>query len=272
MPSESIKLLTYNVMRFDHEKPHLPGNPNPILKYIVDSNADIICLQEYSAFIKHNHLTETDIKRALKKYPYYRLLKLNGSSSNYIYGMALFSKYPISAFDDIALESAFNGAFIAELKIKDKKVTLISVHLESNRLSMKERATYYELTKEFDSSTFEEMRSEMNKRLAPAFKKRAEQAQLISEYIKKSINPYTIVCGDFNDTPISYSRHTIKGDLRDAFVETGTGLGTSYNRYRFLFRIDYILHSKNITPYRCTVDYAIRSSDHYPIWTCLQLN
>ena len=271
IPPECIKLLTYNVMKFEHEKPHTKKSPNQILQYIVNSNADIICLQEFGAFTNDNHLNENDIKQALKAYPYYRLLKLNWSGKKHVYGLAVFSKFRITSFKEIPFDSEYNGAFSVELNVRGKKVTLINCHLESNKLSMEERSEYYELTKEFDSQKLDQITSSMNKRLTPAFKTRAKQAQTIAEYIKKSKNPYIIVCGDFNDTPISYTRRAVKGDLRDAFVDTGFGLGISYNRHRFLFRIDYILHSKNIKSFNCTVDRKLKNSDHYPVWTYMQL-
>ena len=43
---EMIKVLTYNVMCFGY-KDHTPGQPNPIIQYIADSGADIVCMQEY---------------------------------------------------------------------------------------------------------------------------------------------------------------------------------------------------------------------------------
>lgn len=39
---------------------------NPVLSYLVDSNADIICLQEYNTATNKKYLTEQDIKKALK--------------------------------------------------------------------------------------------------------------------------------------------------------------------------------------------------------------
>ena len=37
------------------------------------------------------------------------------------------------------------------------------------------------------------------------------------------------------------------------------------------FRIDNILISENITPYKAKVDKSIRESDHYPIFCSLEL-
>jgi len=75
-----------------------------------------------------------------------------------------------------------------------------------------------------------------------------------------------IVCGDFNDSPLSYAHRVIGKELDDAFVQSGNGFGISYNQNHFYFRIDHILLSKNLESYQCTVDKTIKSSDHYPIW------
>ena len=54
-----------------------------------------------------------------------------------------------------------------------------------------------------------------------AFRIRAKQAEAVSEEIKNAKGDYVLVCGDFNDTPISYAHRTIQGDLTDAFAESG---------------------------------------------------
>ena len=77
-------------------------------------------------------------------------------------------------------------------------------------------------------------------------------------------SPYSlIVCGDFNDTPLSYAYHSIKGDLVDAFNLSGKGIGTSFVKIPAL-RIDYILHdaafkSTNYQKYNQIL------SDHYAV-------
>ncbi len=64
---------------------------------------------------------------------------------------------------------------------------------------------------------------------------RAPQADTIAHEIAASPHPYIIVCGDFNDTPISYTHRTIAQDLDDAFTQSGRGLGISYNQKQILF-------------------------------------
>ena len=272
IPENTIKLLTYNVMRFNLiKKDHSEKNSNKILQYIEENDADIVCIQEFGASKNDaNLLTEKDIMNSLKKYPYHHFHSLKYPYQSEIFGLAIFSKFPILSTRKVPIESTYNGSFIAELDIHGKRVTLINNHLESNKLSVDERNNYYHLTQEMDTESLDAFTQMMSKRLTPAFKTRAKQAQIISQIIEDDKNPYIIVCGDFNDTPISYARKKIKGKLRDAFVDSGWGLGITYNQYRFLFRIDYILHSDNIKSYNCTVE-KWKDSDHYPVWCYLQL-
>lgn len=272
IPEGAIKILTYNVMRFNNLTKDNSGNPpSKILQYIQENDADIVCIQEFGASKDNTALlTDNNIKDALAKYPYYYAYPLQFPYNSQNYGIAIFSRFPILSFQKVPYESAFNGSFITELNIHGKRVTLINNHLESNKLSEEERSNYYQLTREMDTQSLDNFTQTMTKRLTPAFKARAGQAQIISQLIKENKNPYIIVCGDFNDTPISYTRQKIKGNLRDAFVDSGFGLGITYNKYRFLFRIDYILHSNNIKSYNCTVG-KLKNSDHYPLWCYLEL-
>lgn len=269
IPDDCIKVLTYNVMRFEYLKPHDSKHTNEIVQFIIDSDADIICLQEYGSTNNKNKLSLDDLKKALKTTPYYHIEHVHFPYKGETYGLALFSKYPILNTKKINYQSPYNASFLAELDINGKRVTLINNHLESNKLTIEERTEYANLSKDPNVTELKYFTQKIFKRLTPAFKKRALQAQLISKEIKETGNPYVIVCGDFNDTPISYTRHKIKGDLKDAFVESGKGMGITYNKYRFLFRIDYILHSRNMKSYNTTVG-NLKNSDHYPVTTYLR--
>jgi len=272
IPEDAIKILTYNVMSFNNIKKETQIDPpNKILKYIVENNADIVCIQEFGASKNNPHfLTEDDVKNAMKSYPYHYYHPLQFPYQNQDFYLAFFSRFPILSVKKVPYESAYNGSFVAELDIRGKRVTVINNHLESNKLSEEERNNYYQITREVGAQSLDAFTQMMTKRLTPAFKARAIQAQIIANVIKENKNPYLIVCGDFNDTPISYVRYKIKGNLHDAFVDSGFGLGITYNKYRFLFRIDYILHSDNIKSYNCTVG-DLKSSDHYPLSCYLEL-
>jgi endonuclease/exonuclease/phosphatase family metal-dependent hydrolase len=269
VPEGCIKLLTYNVMHFDGFKKDRSG-ANSILNYIKNSEADIVCIQEYGYATDGIHLSNSDIINALKNLPYHYFNRFSAPSNN-AYGIAIFSKYPFLHTEKIHYPTLNNGSIMVELNVNGKKLTIINNHLESNSLSPEDKTGFYDLTNHPNTEKLENFTHMMHRRLAPAFRARAKQAQVIADVISKNKNPYIIVCGDFNDTPISYVYHKISKNLDDAFVETGFGPGITYNRHRFLFRIDHILHSKNIKAYNCTTG-NLKNSDHYPVSCWLKLD
>jgi endonuclease/exonuclease/phosphatase (EEP) superfamily protein YafD len=74
-----------------------------------------------------------------------------------------------------------------------------------------------------------------------------------------------IVCGDFNDSPISYSRHAMAEVLTDCYTTTGKGIGLSYNQKAFSFRIDHFFCNDKVQPYCCEIDGKMDASDHNPL-------
>ena len=262
----TLKVLTYNVMAFGY-KNHTKKEPNPILRYIANSGADIVCLQEYAASKSSKHLTAGTIYKALDMYPY-RSVFYKSSTRNQRFGIAVFSKYPISDSRWVDYDSDYNCSTVHELDIKGKKLTLINNHLESFKLTMEDRTRYSSLIKNLSSEKLGDLKGAFQRKLGPAFLTRAKQAEAVAREVKRAKGDYVLVCGDFNDTPISYAHHTIQGDLRDAFAESGRGMGITYNQNSFWFRIDHILHSPGMTALNCTVD-KVAYSDHYPLWCYL---
>ena len=271
MPEKTIKLMTYNVMGFAY-KNHTEEEPNPILEYVAGEDADIVCFQEYFVNKKNRFLDQPTVSEALKNYPYRKFVYFDNNKF-YQYGLAVYSKYPVTGAERINYESSFNGSAIFRLEIDGKKVTLINNHLESNRITSKDKEFYQSLRQgNIGAETLGSLKDNIVRRLKPAFIQRGRQADAIAQKIKEQDSDYMLVCGDFNDTPISYAHHKIKGSLKDAFVEHGNGLGISYNADYFWFRLDYILHSPKIKSYRCYVDRSIKTSDHYPVIALFSLD
>lgn len=264
IPKENtIKVLSYNIMSFAYKK-HTSEEANPIISYLANSGADIICLQEYVEFTQRDYPSRSKIFKALKAYPYRSIFK-SGEKT----GIAVFSKYPISKSRQISYKSNTNRSSIHQVNVKGKKITLINNHLESFKLTTEDRSRYKDFMKSMDSKHFNDLKGTILQKLGPAFVIRARQADKIAKEIENAQTDYVVVCGDFNDTPVSYTHRTILGNLKDSFVESGRGLGISYNENMFWFRIDNIFHSPNMKSYNCTVE-KIKYSDHYPIWTYLE--
>ena len=97
---------------------------------------------------------------------------------------------------------------------------------------------------------------------------RAEQAQMIANYIQDSPHP-VIAMGDFNDTPQSYAYRKIRKGINDAFRNAGRGFGNTYAGELPSFRIDYILYSDELVATKY-VRTKLRFSDHFPIKASLK--
>lgn len=265
---DDLKVLTYNVMGFAYRN-HTQNAPNPILEYIAQSGADIVCLQEYAASKSEKLLTDQKIFDALPMYPYHSVIPF-GTSGQMKFGIAVFSKYPITGSRRIRYKSGFNGSSLHQIEVKGKKIALINNHLESFKLTSEDRSRYSAFIKNLNADTFDGLRSAFEQKLGPAFRIRAVQAEAVAKEIEQIKAPYMVVCGDFNDTPVSYAHKTIQGPLTDAYAASGRGPGITYNQNFFWFRIDNIMHSSNIKSMNCTVD-KVRYSDHYPMWCYIRL-
>jgi endonuclease/exonuclease/phosphatase family metal-dependent hydrolase len=138
------------------------------------------------------------------------------------------------------------------------------MHLQSIRFQ-KADYKFIEQVSNDTTDTKDEMEKSKTilRRLKRAFVKRAVQADAIAAHIK-NCKYKVIVCGDFNDTPASYVYNTVRGDLKDAFIESGAGFEQTYAGKFPRFRIDYILHSKefNSKEYHHVSE---SNTDHYPI-------
>lgn len=264
-PEESIKVLSYNTRGFGDMAPHTKEKPNEVLEYLRGSDADIICLQEY---IYGGKLKKKDIDYALRDYPYRHYHSLN----NKMNGLGCYSRYPILAAKPIEYESVGNGSIAYYIKVEDDTLVVLNNHLESNRIIRADVETYQDMVEDPNRENVSSGLRKLLKKLSEATAIRSRQADVLSETIRGLKGKKLIVCGDFNDTPISYTHHLLCENLQDVFVEAGNGLGISYNRDRLYFRIDHILASKDLKIHECKVDNSIKASDHNPIWCRVSLN
>ena len=250
---EVLKFLTYNVMNMygDAEDESLP-----VQHYIQESDADVVCLQEYQ-------WDAQETRKVFPMYPYRKLLKASNGN-----GMACLSRFPILSVEQIPYESGSNASFLLRLNIKGDTLTLICNHLESNKLDAHDKEVYEGLLKSPEEQNVKSDSKYLLHKLADAVAIRGLQADSVAQAISRQSGKYLLVCGDFNDSPISYAHHTIGKGLTDAYREAGWGPGFSYNRNFLYFRIDHLFVNKGFKVLKCRVDNSISASDHYPLW-CL---
>lgn len=263
VPEKSIKLLSYNIMGFNNDVKTEEGNP--ILNYLKNSGADILCLQEYRTLTSPKKLTQKDVDQALKDYPYHNI-QLAGEAKGNLNQLACYSKYPILSARRVDYDSQSNGSVAYELLVEGDTLLLINNHLESNKLTKADKDVYTDMLESPEKGKVKSGLRLLVGKLAEASALRAPQADSVACLVERSRHKNVVVCGDFNDSPLSYAHHAVARHLDDAFRQSGCGFGISYNQNRFYFRIDHIFVSKSLKTYNCTVDRSIKDSDHYPVW------
>lgn len=266
---QTLKVMSYNTRMFDYYgHSGLEGTPQRTYDDILRQGADLLCFQEYYTNLNKKDFTPTAIAAKFRGYPHKHIHYATTHQQNTGYGLAIFSKYPLVDQGVIPFEHSRNMAIYADVKVGETTIRVFSVHLESigfqdNDLNV------------LDSLDFRMTESQkqglvnISRKLTRAFKMRSSQAETLARHIKNAPYP-VIVCGDFNDTPVSYVYRTMRGKLKDAFVESGSGFGATYNGRLPSLRIDYIFHDPAFKSWNFET-LPLPYSDHHPIMTTLDL-
>lgn len=154
-----------------------------------------------------------------------------------------------------------NSCVWVDVQIQKKVVRVYSLHLQSNKIS----GTATKIAKEGDlreKETWLDIKTVMGSYRSAA-KIRAQQADKVAAHIAACPYP-VIICGDFNDTPISYTYRIFADGRKDSFCEQGLGIGTTYAGRIPALRIDYILTDK-IFEIKNHERYTFDFSDHYGV-------
>lgn len=175
----------------------------------------------------------------------------------------IFSKFPIEKSGEVPFEKTSNSAIWADVRLENGKVVRIfCAHLQSNSVSA-DADRIAESGKLDQKETWYSIGSIL-KRVNRGTQKRARQARALADMVARSQHP-AILCGDFNDTPASFTYHILSKNLADPFRRHGFGLGTTYRGSIPLLRIDYILADEKLR----TVDYRSFNAglgDHDPVF------
>jgi vancomycin resistance protein VanJ len=237
----TISVLSYNVRLFNlFEKNENTLNISEVLSNLLKkTEPDVVFIQEYYRNTSHKFL----------KYPHRHIHFKNDKVR---LGHAIFSKYPLlnkGAFD---FARTNNNSLYADIVKNKDTLRLYNVHLKSIGILASVNAIQ-------DGD-----KEKLFNRISNAFKKQQEHAEAILKHMRTS--KYTIVLGgDFNNTAFSYVYRTLQEGMQDAFLEKGSGLGTTFKFDSYPLRIDYIFGSKKLE----VLDFGTLDktfSDHAPIF------
>lgn len=259
-PEGSIKVVSYNLLSWTLNIPS-PLEGNPTIKYLDSIDADIVCLQEF-AFAELKKIgRHSDI---LSQYPY-RSFDLSGNGEWTSRYLGCLSKYPILSVEQIDLFTTANGCQKYRILHEGDTIVVYNCHLQSNNLNTEDKSNYEQILSDPKGKLRMQSTWSILDKLADAAAKRAVHAHILLEDMERENAPYVVLCGDFNDSPISYTHHLFTKRLDDAYIASGNGPGISYNRHKLYYRIDHMLHSSAFDAYACRVDHTFGRSDHYPV-------
>ena len=229
----------------------------------------VLCLQEfYSSDRKGANENNARIISEFMNYKYSHIeypMTIYGTDH---YGIATYSKFPIVNKGVLYFDKkTANICIFTDIRIDTDTVRIYNCHLQSVRFQEKDYKFLESISNNEEDETSGEEAAVRTRtilgRLKRAFIKRAQQADLIATHMASSPYPI-IVCGDFNDTPTSYTYKTISEGLNDAFRVSGSGFSTTYAGPIPGLRIDYILHSDAIASYNYKSGKE-KLSDHFPV-------
>lgn len=265
---KSIRILSWNVRWFDEQKRITPGaypSRKQMLAFIKEHNPDILCFQEYFETNKVNYSNLKDIQKM--NYPYcYKVIDYGRKGGPLEVGVAIFSRFPIT--DSIRIQypgavklRAAESLIACDINVEGQTIRVFNTHLQS-LLFQKEDYERLRIIRTADDSILDASRS-IVKKLRQGYTSRGGQADIVREQLDTSPHP-TVICGDFNDVPNSYTYFHIRGDRQDAFIAAGSGIGRTYRDVAPTLRIDYIMADKRFEVLQFK-RFPVPYSDHYPL-------
>ena len=255
----TLRILSYNVGGFWG---NVPGKPesrmHEIASYMNEEKPDIICFQEFEATFVNKR---TEIDSLLEDWKYKSVFYTHRLNDEGGWGLAVYSKYPIVAKDHMTFPESHNSVMWVDIAIRKDTIRVFNNHLQTTQINEQDRE-FLRSEPLLDTSRNDKAKG-IARKLKRNFIKRAEQVDSVSLLIHDG-TPWVIVCGDFNDTPMSYTYRKMRGDFVDAFKKKGHGAVFTYRRLLGVLRIDYLFHSDDFE----TVGYRSEQpewSDHNPV-------
>ena len=155
---------------------------------------------------------------------------------------AIYSRYPIirASRMDTLMNFVWADIVIKKDKNNEDTIRVFNNHLHSTAIR-RDDSNYIENHEYLEGDSLGKVHS-MVKRLTENNRVRAEQADTLAALVAASPYP-VIVCGDFNDTPVSYTYRTVARKLNDPYRKVGRGYSHTYRGFFDMLRIDYIFYS-----------------------------
>lgn len=269
--STTLRVLTWNVFFFlnDHEiRSDTIGNKRrEMINTIMQSDADVLCFQEYLSYnngrglVSMNHILDS-LGYKYKVFSNDHRYEVAGGYSEL--GAMLFSRIPITDSGRITFHNGSNEhAPYADVMVAGQKIRVFAAHLAS--LGLYNDTTNTGQGSENVYTLSYKRKGSIARKLKRTAIEHAREALLLDSAFSHSTCP-VIFCADMNSVPASYTYRKIRGNLQDAFLKKGFGLGQTYDALSPTLRIDVCFADKQLTVQRCEVK-RVHLSDHFPVIT-----
>lgn len=242
-----LRVAHWNVARFiEWGRNNNKGSQTRLkmIDQIKEQNADVLCLQEF--FTSTDSIYYNNLTHLIKEvgYPYYYYSWSNDGDRQW-FGNIIFSKLPIIDSGKIYFpHSAYPETVLhADILYGKDTLRIYTTHLQSVQFKKNDYKNIEDIQDE-QKDILQNSRGIFGK-LRRALATRKEQADIIKELLANDPYP-TILTGDFNDVPNSYTYATIRGEkLQDVFLKKGFGIGRTFKDISPTLRIDYLFTTKD---------------------------
>ena len=285
---ETVRVVSYNVGRFlQADERKVPGGrpacTDSVRNFLAAQDADIICLQEF-------YTTDVGRVRAFlsKWLRNYRAEYYFYRSRHGYYGNVTLSRMKAEDKGVIKFDNSANLALYTDYSVGDESFpnqeditfSRYTPDLRNADFSWWDLASQSGFTQDYNISLSGLLRSirrndrdilrETEYKMRRGISQRPRQVNRVMEHISGSpVDAF--VCGDFNDTPMSYTCYRLSKGRDDSFRKAGEWFGATFSFLWPLLRIDYVLYPERFravshrTPHK-------PYSDHYPVVTEISLS
>lgn len=240
LAQNNISVMSYNVRLFNayQREVHSAEISEVLESTLKKVKPDVLFIQEY-------------YRKSSQKFSDYPYHYIHFKNKKIGLGYAIFSKYPLINTGAFDFENTNNNSLYADLVKGEDTLRLYNVHLKSLGITPSV------------NSLQDQDKQKLLKRISNAFKTQQEHTEMILAHMNQTKHPI-ILAGDFNNTAFSYVYRKFQNNMNDAFIEKGTGLGTTFMFDYYPMRIDYIFGSKELEVLEFT-SLKQTFSDHFPI-------
>lgn len=258
--TDGLKVLTWNVGGFrSGSGDDVACCMGGVTELVARESPDIVFFQEFRAG------NPETLSQMFPEYPYIKEHFFRLRDGDYV-GNVTFSRLPLHGGGYLPFRGTTNMVLYTDLEYGDKTLRFYNVHLESNNISL------VSFMKNVRDGGYEELSQELaeaHEKVKKSSSRRGGQVRALLEDVEES-GLIPVICGDVNDTPMSYCVRSLCRGHKDTFNEAGKGFGATYRLLWPLLRIDYVFvpEEAQVLEHRTP---RVQSSDHYPVIVKLKI-